>query len=168
MTDLERRLRKLEDRVAIQDLVVRYFLAADGDDLEGVGASFTEEACFSSSGHANATGRAGIMAFIGTARTHMGLTLHTPHYTDITFLSDDEAIGLVGAHLEMVLAGQPLYGAVRYVDRYVRTGDRWLIAERDMRTIFMSNWTESAAALTSNTPVRWPGTDPTPSDYPRR
>ena len=41
MSDVEARLGRLEDRAAIDDLVARYFLAADGDDLAGVGASFT-------------------------------------------------------------------------------------------------------------------------------
>jgi hypothetical protein len=32
--DLESRLQRLEDRAAINDLVVSYFLAHDGDDLQ--------------------------------------------------------------------------------------------------------------------------------------
>lgn len=39
MTKIEDRVRRLEGRAALDDLVVRYFLASDGDNLEGVGAS---------------------------------------------------------------------------------------------------------------------------------
>jgi hypothetical protein len=165
--DLEQRVRRLEDRAAIHDLVVRYFLAADGDDLEQLGASFTQDASFSSSSTLNARGRSAIVDFIRSARSHMGLTIHTPHYAQLNFDGPDVADGLVGAHLEIVLGGQPLYGAVRYIDRYVREEGDWLIASRDMRTIHMADWSEVGEALVSTTPVRWTGTPPAPSDYPR-
>lgn len=126
--ELEARLRRLEDRVAIEDLVVSYFLAADGDDLRGVGQSFTDDAVFKASGATAATGRQGIIDFIASARTQMGLTVHTPHYAQIRFDGDDVAQGLVGAHLELVLGGSTVYGAVRYVDEYTRTEDGWLIS----------------------------------------
>lgn len=167
MTSIEDRLRRLEDRAALDDLVVRYFLAADGDDLPGVGASFTVDATFASSGVINATGRQGIVDFIAGARAHMGLTVHTPNYALYTFADDDHVTGLVGAHLEMVLGGQSLFGAVRYQDTYVRTGEGWLIARRDMRTIHIAPWSDVGEAMRSDTPVRWPGAA-LPSDYPRR
>lgn len=166
--DIEQRLRRLEDRAAINDLVVAYFLAADGDDLDGVGASFTTDATFSSSGAVNATGRDGIVEFIRGARNHMGLTVHTPHYAQLTFDGDDTATGLVGAHLELVLAGEALYGAVRYVDRYVRENGRWLINTRDMRTIHIAPWLGVGEAFASEGPVRWPGAAPAHSDFPRK
>lgn len=168
MTDLEHRIRRLEDRAAINDLVVAYFLAADGDDLAGVGASFTEDATFSSSGTVSASGRQGIVDFIRGARQQMGLTIHTPHYAQLTFDGDDAAAGLVGAHLELVLGGTAVYGAVRYVDRYARTDGQWLISSRDMRTIHIAPWSDVGAAFASETPVRWPGGAGGPSDYPRR
>ncbi|HEX8419647.1 MAG TPA: nuclear transport factor 2 family protein [Sphingomonas sp.] len=165
--DLEQRLRRLEDRAAINDLVVAYFLAADGDDLDGVGASFTQDATFSSSGAVNASGRDGIVEFIRGAREHMGLTIHTPHYNQLTFDGDDGARGLVGAHLELVLGGSTVCGAVRYVDTYVRSPGAWLISSRDMRTIYMAPWLEVGEAFASHTPVRWPGAAGSRSDYPR-
>lgn len=167
MTSLEDRIRRLEDRVAIDDLIVRYFLAADGDDLDGVGDSFTQDAVFSSSGHVGGEGRQGIVDFIAGARGHMGLTIHTPHYGLVTFRSDREASGIVGAHLEMVLGGQPTFGAVRYVDDYRREGERWRISRRDMRTIYIGDWANAASVFASPTPVQWPGGEPLASDYPR-
>lgn len=168
MNDLEQRIRRLEDRAAINDLVVGYFLAADGDDLTGVGDSFTQDASFSSSGTISASGRDGIVDFIRNARQHMGLTVHTPHYVQLHFDGDDAAEGVVGAHLELVLGGSAVYGAVRYVDRYVRQGERWLISTRDMRTIHIASWNDVAEAFASDTPVRWPGGSGAPSDFPRR
>lgn len=166
--DIEQRLRRLEDRAEINDLVVRYFLAADGDDLDGVGACFAVDATFSSSGSINASGREGIVQFIRGARSHMGLTIHTPHYAQLTCDGDEAARGVVGAHLELVLAGEAFYGAVRYLDRYVREDGRWLIGARDMRTIHIAPWLGVGEAFASDRPVRWPGGDPAPSDFPRR
>lgn len=167
MTNTEQRLRRLEDRAAISDLVTGYFLAADGDDLASVANSFTDAATFSSSGTENATGRDGIVEFIRVARGHMGLTVHTPHYVQLVFEGSDAASGMVGAHLELVLGGTALYGAVRYLDRYERTAEGWLIAARDMRTIFIAPWQTVGQAIESATPVRWTGADPATSDYSR-
>jgi ketosteroid isomerase-like protein len=167
MADLNERVKRLEDRAAINDLVVAYFLAADGDDLATLGACFTEDATFSASGQLCASGRQGIMDFIKAARSHMGLTVHTPHYAQVTFDSCDEARGLVGAHLELVVTGSAVCGAVRYVDRYLRREGRWRIVGRDMRTIYIAPWLEVGQALASKTPVRWPGGNPSKSDYTR-
>ena len=165
--DLEQRVRRLEDRFEINDLVVSYFLASDGDDLAGIGSSFTNDATFSSSGTQCASGRGGIVEFIRSARSHMGLTIHTPHYAQVRFDGDDSADGLVGAHLELVLGGELLYGAVRYVDRYVRQDGRWLIRSRDMRTIQIGPWSGIAESFGSDRPVRWTGTEAAPSDFAR-
>lgn len=166
--DLEQRVRRLEDRFEINELVVAYFLAADGDDLAGVGNSFTNDATFSSSGTQCARGREGIVDFIRSARTRMGLTIHTPHYAQLKFHGEDAAEGLIGAHLELVLGGEALYGAVRYVDRYIRENGRWLIGSRDMRTIQIAPWASLAEAFGSDRPVRWTGAEPAVSDYPRK
>jgi uncharacterized protein (TIGR02246 family) len=166
--DLEQRIRRLEDRAAISDLVVSYFLASDDDDSDGVAASFTADATFSSSGQRNATGRDDIVAFIKTARSHMGLTVHTPNYVQCRFESDDRATGLVGAHLELVLGSVSVFGAVRYVDNYVRDDGVWRFAARDMRTVHIAPWSDVGEAFASKTPVRWPGTQGACSDYPRK
>lgn len=168
MTTLEDRLRRLEDKAAIEELNLRYFLASDGDDHAAIGDSFTADATFASSGHVNGEGRQGIVNFIKGARSHMGLTIHTPHYGLYSFVSDDRATGIVGAHLELMLGGQSTYGAVRYIDEYRRDGGSWRIAARDMRTIYIGDWAKAADVFASPTPVQWPGFDPLPSDYPRK
>lgn len=168
MGDLERRISRLEDRAELDDLNVRYFLACDNDDYDGIGDSFSQDAIFATSGTLVAMGCEAIVEFIRASRGHMGLTVHTPHYGLYTFTDDDQAKGLVGVHLELVLQGEPLFGAVRYQDEYRRTADGWRVASRDMRTIHIASWSEVGHSLLSDTPVRWPGAEPLPSDYPRR
>lgn len=166
--NLEQRIRRLEDRATISDLVASYFLASDDDDSDGIAASFTDNATFSLSGVVNAYGRDAIVSFIETSRLSMGLTVHSPHYVRCVFESDDRATGLVGAHLALVIGGVSVLGAVRYVDSYVRDGEVWRFASRDMRTVYLAPWDEVGAAFASTTPVRWPGGDAAPSDFPRK
>lgn len=166
--DVEQRIRRLEDRIAISDLVVSYFVASDDDDSEGVAASFTADATFSSSGQLNAQDRDGIVEFIKSARSHMGMTVHTPNYVQCRFESPDRATGIVGAHLELVVGGVSVFGVVRYVDSYVRDGDVWRFQSRDMRVIHLAPWCEVGEAFASTTPVRWPGGEGATSDYPRK
>lgn len=165
---LEDRVRRLEDRVELNDLIVRYFLAADGDDLQGVADSFTDTATFSTSGSLAGEGRDAIVGFIAASREQMGLTIHTPHYAHLSFDDADRARGLVGAHLELVLGGKALYGAVRYVDEYRRTEDGWRIQSRDMRVIHIAPWAQVGEAFESPTPVRWPGAPAAATDFPRK
>jgi len=168
MSDIAERLRRLEDRAELDDLNVRYFLAADGDDLATLRKTFAEGATFAVSGNVLGTGPDGIVDFLVEQRGHMGLTLHTPNYALYTFEGPDRAKGLVGAHLELVLGGQSVFGAVRYQDDYVRTDAGWQIGARDMRTIHIAPWAEVGEAFASATPQRWPGAPAAPSDFPRR
>lgn len=165
--NIEERLTRLEVRAEIEDLNVRYFLAADGDDLDGLHSVFAPGAAFAISGNVGGTGRDGIVSFLVEQRLRMGLTIHTPHYVLLGNRTDDRAEGIVAAHLELVLDGQSLFGAVRYQDEYVRLDRQWLIARRDMRIIHIAPWRDLDTAFASDNPVRWPGAEPQPSDFPR-
>lgn len=167
MTDIGARLARLEDRAELGDLVVRYFLASDDDDLATIRDTFSPDATFAVSGTVLGTGPDGIADFIVAQRENMGLTVHTPNFSLFTFVGEDRAKGLVGAHLELVLAGTSTFGAVRYVDEYERIAGQWRIRSRDMRTVYIAAWNDVADAFASDTPQRWPGTAPSPSDFPR-
>lgn len=167
MADIAARVARLEDRAELQDLVARYFLAADSDDLDGLRGCFTTGASFAISGWVGGTGREGIVDFLVEQRRRMGLTLHTPNSVLLGLGDADHADGLVGAHLELVLDGSMVFGAVRYRDRYVREDGAWRIAARDMRTIHLAPWVDVGEAMASTTPVRWPGVAPAASDFPR-
>lgn len=168
MADIAARVARLEDRAALQDLAVRYFLAADGDDIPGLEHCFAADASFSVSGAQCGATRPAIIDFLVEQRTRMGLTLHTPNYVLNTFTGEDTARGIVGAHLELVLGGTSMFGAVRYQDDYVRVDGVWRIQARDMRVIHIAPWAEVGEAFASSHPVRWPGLPPGPSDFPRQ
>lgn len=168
MATLEDRVRRLEDRADLQDLVAAYFLATDDDDFEQLGASFASTATFAASGYPDSAGRADVVAFLKAARADMGQTVHTPHYVHLEFQSDDAATGVVVAHLELGIGGQTHYAAVRYLDRYRRENGGWVFAHREMRAVYVTAWADIGSALTTPLNIRWPGTEPAASDFPRR
>jgi len=164
---LEARIRKLEDRAEIQDLVARYFKLTDDDDA-ALGQCFTDDARFLASGFVGGEGREGIMAFLKSARAAMTQTVHTPHYVHIAFTGHDSANGTVMAHIEIGIGGTTVFGAVRYLDEYRRDAGQWRIASREMRSVHVGSWDLVASSLTDQLNVRWPGGEPAPSDFPRK
>ncbi|SFV02718.1 nuclear transport factor 2 family protein [Pseudoduganella namucuonensis] len=168
MWDIEKRIRRLEDRADLNDMVVRYFLAVDDDDYLALAGIFAEASEFSASGFPGASGREAIVESLRASRRHMGATVHTPDYALFDFQSDDSATGTVGAHLELAIAGRTLMGAVRYRDAYARIDGGWRIVRRHMRVVHMGPWEEIGASLTTELRVRWPGMAPLPSDFPKR
>lgn len=168
MTPIEERLRRLEDRAELQDLIVRYFIASDDDDYETLADVFAPECSFRASGFEGAQGRKAVVENLRIGRSYMGATVHSPDYALISFKDDDHAIGIVGAHLELSMGGKTLFGAVRYSDEYVRWEGRWRFHSREMRCIHMGPWEDVKTSLTDELCVRWPGIEPKPSDYPKK
>jgi SnoaL-like domain len=167
LASLEDRVRKLEDRAALQDLVTTYFRATDDDDYETLEACFAPDARFAASGFDGGGGRDGVIAFLKTARAGMGQTVHTPNYVQLDFKDDDTATGVVGAHLELGIGGQTIYAAVRYLDEYARIDGRWFIKSREMKAIHVGPWSDVGTSLSTPLNVRWPGGEAGPSDFPR-
>lgn len=167
MSDLEARIRRLEDRVELTDLATRYFLASDFDDYESISRSFAIDGSFAADGFPASVGNGAIAESIRGSRATFGITVHTPHYVLVDFIDEDNATGLVGAHLEIAVAGKTVYAAVRYEDVYVRQDDGWKFRSRNMRTIHAQPWEDVATSVTADLPIRWPGGEPARSSYPR-
>src|SRR5215204_1881112 len=108
---VKERVKRLEDRFAIQDLVASYCNAIDGRDLARFVSLFTDDAVM---------------------RHRDGVTFHYPHAVTVTFLSNDEATGEVTGHAEMGVDGQLVLASIRYTDRYRRLDSAWSFAEREM------------------------------------
>ncbi len=168
MKSLEERLAKLEHRAEINDLVVRYFLAADDDETDAFDAIFSADARFLVSDFLCGDGREAVKSFLADERKKMGITIHTPHYAQITFRDDATAQGLVGAHLELNTGGTMVFGAVRYSDDYIRQNNGWRIKKRVMRTVYIAPWQDVGKAFSSTHPIRWTGMEPQPTEFPRK
>ena len=168
MATLEDRVRKLEDRAELQDLIATYFQATDDDDYARLGLCFTSDATFAASGFSESAGRANITEFLKAARSGMGQTVHTANYAHLSFEGANAATGTVAAHLELGIGEATYFAAVRYLDRYRREDGQWRIAHREMRAIHVGPWAEVGTSLTSPLNIRWPGAAPQASDFPRQ
>lgn len=168
MATLEERVRKLEDRAELHDLVATYFQATDDDDYARLGDCFTSDATFAASGFPDSAGRANIIEFLKSARAGMGQTVHTPNYIQLIFNCADAASGTVAAHLELGLGEATYFAAVRYLDRYKREDGQWRIAHREMRAIHVGPWAEVGTSLSNPLNIRWPGAPPQASDFTRQ
>jgi hypothetical protein len=163
----ESRLRRLEDRAELQDLVVRYFFAVDDDDYAELDSIFAPKASFEFGSVVGGATRAEVLAFLKAERAQMGVTVHTPHGMLFRFQDEDHATGVIGAHLELARGGKSLFGAVRYNDEYLRWEGAWRILRRELLVIHMGPWEEVATSLTAELRARWPGYPPGPADLPK-
>ena len=168
MTNLENRLRRLEDRAELHALAATYFRATDDDDYDRLSDCFTADATFAASGFPPSQGREAIIEFLKSTRAGMQQTVHTPSYVQLDFADSNSATGVVAAHLELGIGDTTYFAAVRYLDAYRLENERWRIAQREMRAIHVGPWSEADQSLSVPLNIRWPGSEPAASDYPRR
>ena len=144
------RIRRLEDRTEIGELVARYCLVMDDRDLEGMAEIFTPDVVVRSrDGVMNAAGLPAVVAMFRSRFAVLGPSNHFTHDRIVRFDADDPdaASGLVLAHAEMNRKGQPMIAAIRYSDRYRRHEARWCIAEREMSFFYYVATAEYLDAL---------------------
>jgi len=135
----QRSIDRLLDVESIKQTKYAYLRCIDQKDFAGLGDLLAEDATAAySGGRYLYEGRAAIVGFIETnmSRTTM-LSSHRVQQPEIT-VTGDEARGtwalsdtIVDTEWNFVLQG-----AAFYEDRYVRSGDRWLISHTGYRRTF--------------------------------
>jgi SnoaL-like protein len=159
----EERLKRLEDRLDLEELIARYFFAVDGQDYDALAATFSEDCQFES-----ITGRDAVMEYQRAGRSAMGPTIHTPHSALFEFDDTDHASGVVGAHCELARGDVVVIAAMQYHDRYVRTNNvGWQFSKRKVEYYYVCPWDEISNSLTATLRKRWPGQEPTSATLPR-
>jgi ketosteroid isomerase-like protein len=164
---LRARLRVLEDRAELRELVARYGLAIDDRDIEALTTLFTADARFRSrDGVMNAAGRAAVIDQFRGRFSALGPTNHVAHEQVCTFGSDaDSATGIVTSHAEVWRHGRAFIAAIRYADTYRREEGRWRFADRLLSFFYYLPVDEYAKGL--GDPLRmWVYGDQRPADYP--
>ena len=168
--DLLRRIRRLEDRAEIGELVARYCLVMDDRDMTGMPELFTPDAVVrSNDGVMNAVGLPAVIQLFRGRFSVLGPSNHFTHDRIVRFEDDDPdaASGLVLAHAEMNRKGQPMLAAIRYSDRYRRWRDRWRFAERVMSFFYYVPTAEYLDALGPGLARRMRAYDEArPADWP--
>jgi ketosteroid isomerase-like protein len=132
---LEQRVKRIEDRFAIGDLVAEYCFGIDNRDLGRFVACFTADAVVRhQDGVMELRGRDAIHEYYARRFRDYGVTFHYPHVHTVEIESDTEATGVVSGHAEMGLSGEGWLAALRYTDRYRFEEGRWRFAERVIAT----------------------------------
>ena len=168
--DLQRRIRRLEDRAEIGELVARYGLVMDDRDMVAMPELFTPDIVVrSADGVMNASGLAAVVAMFRGRFAVLGPSYHFSHDRIVVFEDDDPdaAHGTVLAHAEMNRKGQPMLAAMRYADRYRRHRDRWCFAERVLSFFYYVPAAQYLDALGAGLAARMRAYDAArPADWP--
>lgn len=166
MTDIETRIRRLEDRFAIADLVVTYATLLDDRQWTRVGALFTRDGVFASP-NSTTVGREAIVANFEVKLARYTWTLHDPHGHAVEFVDDDHARGTVIGYSELGNAEMSLCTSIRYLDDYRREDGRWRFERRNVLTLYGLTLADRAAGgLLAEDRKRWPGRDSEAAELP--
>jgi hypothetical protein len=166
--DLEERIRRLEDRVAIKDLAVLYGFVMDERDIAGVRKIFAADATLrSQDGVFNASGIEEIVKTYEGRFAALGPTNHFSHGHVVRFDDSDPdlATGVLASHAEVVRDGKPMIVGLRYKDTYRRGAEGWQFQDRLMSYMYYIDVREYADGLPGPLRVRAYG-DQRPADWP--
>lgn len=130
--DLRERVRRLEDRAELWELVARYGVAVDDEDYETIGSLFAADGEFAGLAGPTNVGREQVVDYLRHRNdTDHVLRLHTPTAQFLDELDGDAAAGVVSCYAGLYSAdGSLRFFAFRYRDRYVREGGRWRFKHR--------------------------------------
>jgi hypothetical protein len=155
--DLEARIRRIEDRLAINDLVVNYATLLDDAQWDALGELFTTDGVFGSP-HSTTVGRAAIIENYRVKHAPFTWTWHDPHGVSVEFDDDDHARGTVIGYSELGNAETTVSTAIRYLDDYRREDGRWRFARRTVLSVYGLTLADRAAGgLQEQERKRWPG-----------
>lgn len=164
--ELEARVRRLEDRMAIEELAIRYGYVVDERDEAGIRALFTSDASLSSAdGVVTAVGVDAIVETYLRRMEVVGASNHFCHGAMVRFDAEGAAHGIVSAHAEVERDGVPMQVALRYRDRYRKDEDEWRIAQRVMSYMYFLPHAELSTSLGAADSMRAYG-DRRPRDWP--
>lgn len=168
MGSLEDRLRRVEDRLDITDLVQLYGYVMDERDLDGLPRLFTPDAeLHSEDGVFKAIGLDAIRETYAGRYAALGPTYHYAHGVIVRFDDNDPdvAYGLVNGNAEVVRDGVTMVVALRYKDTYRRTEHGWRFRVRTMSYMYYMPLAEFDEGLKSPDRTRAYG-DRRPADWP--
>ena len=164
-TDIETRIRRLEDRQALSDLVATYGRVVDDRDLDALRALWTDDAVFEST-VGPVSGRDEVVDHYVERMRMFEASFHIPHSQTVEFASDDEAHGIVTAHAELGMPDGAFWVALRYHDRYRRTAEGWRFVERRVRQLYAMPLVQLADGLSEGLRKRWPNTPRAEAELP--
>jgi hypothetical protein len=165
MSGVEERLRRVEDRIELSDLVATYGQVVDDRDPDGMRACYAKDSVFDTV-TGRIEGREAIVDYYLERLRIQGPSFHVPHSQTVEFTGPDEASGVVTAHAELGTPDGTFWVALRYHDRYIREDGRWRFRERVVKQLYAMPLRELVTDLNADKRVRWAGTEPAVADIP--
>ena len=144
-SDLDRRVRRLEDIEAIKQLKYRYWRHLDLKQWDELAQCFAADAtvCYSS-GQYEFAGVTAIMGFLSTAlgRERGSVTIHHGHHPEIELLGDTTARGTWALYNYMfnVKENRGIRIGAYYEDRLVKLDGFWKFQHIGYRYLFHEEW----------------------------
>jgi len=147
--NIENKLREMEDRNSIRELVDAYAYCADTRDAQGQMSLFTEDTSFivfmdakSSVPTQTINKRADLFPVFDNLNTYRA-TMHFNGQSTVLQLNDDTATGITYciAHHQTIKDGVQnlMIANIKYHDSFVKQNGKWLFAERKL----MVDWIEN-------------------------
>ena len=167
-TELAARIRRLEDREAIRELVGAYGYTIDNRDIDGLAQLFCVDGVLQSAdGIMDARGRAAVVEMYHGRFAALGPTFHYTHDQAVAFdpADPDRASGVVASHAEVTRNGETMLAAIRYRDEYRREDGRWRFASRLLTFFYYTPVSEYVDCMKSALRQRAYG-DQRPADWP--
>jgi uncharacterized protein (TIGR02246 family) len=137
VADLARRVRALEDELAIHRQIVRYGFAVDRGDAEGAAALFTEDTVYDVDGPLRMEGRDGVRAMV-TGSRHQAMLPNCAHQIGPAVVEPDGDRARAVGYSRVYVRGPAGIGIYRVsANRWelVRRDDAWLVARRTTRLV---------------------------------
>lgn len=163
MTDLEKRLERVEAQLAIQQLAARYAVAVDARDLEAWVNLFIPDVDCGSHGK----GREALQRFIDPAVRTFYRSIHQICGHVIELIDSDHAKGTVYCRAEHEAGGQWVVMAICYFDTYERRDGDWYFVRRAEKHWYSSDVLERPGQPEFQNWAPWQHRKPTlPQQFP--
>jgi uncharacterized protein (TIGR02246 family) len=135
--ELEERIRNLEDRTALWELVNRYGMAVDDQDYDVLLRLFADDAAFIGLNGEQTKGGAAVVDYLRSrADTAHKSRVHTPTAQVLDQLDAERAAGLVTCYAGLFgHDDSTAFFAFRYKDEYVHRDGRWLFQSRQVHAV---------------------------------
>lgn len=148
--NLEARVRQLEARLEIDQLIARYCVAMDERNFAEIAAIFTPDIVIKSAdGVMNSSGIDEVMKMWRDRFKVLGPSNHFTHDRLVNFDKSDPDVarGLVNSHAEMNRNGTAMLAAIRYDDVYQRFNNKWRFKQRSLSFFYYLSAAEYVDAL---------------------
>lgn len=163
--DVAERIRRIEDRIELSDLVARYGRLVDDRDVEGLRSLYTVDAVFDSV-NGPVEGRDEVVDYYLERMRLFGPSFHVPHSQTVEFAGVDEATGIVTAHAELGMEDGAFWVALRYHDQYRREDGVWRFRRRQVQQLYAMPLRELVDDMVATRRKRWPNTPPAVAELP--